>query len=251
MTETTRPLAVVTGASSGIGLELARQFAANGFDLIVAADGADIHDTAKALDADGIQVDLTTPEGVTELYAQLRRRPIAVLALNAGITARSDDLERELALIDLNVRSTVHLARLVTREMAARGRGRVLFTSSIVESMPGPNQAAYNASKAFVASFGVGLRAELRERGATVTVLEPGPTETPIFAKAGQEDTPLGASDHKDDPADVAREAFRAVMAGREEVAAASITSKASHLANKLLPDGVKAAINDLVTRPR
>jgi short-subunit dehydrogenase len=251
MTETMRPLAVVTGASSGIGLELARQFADNGFDLIVAADGDAIRATANELKADPAQVDLTTRAGVDELYARLRHRPVAVLALNAGITARSDDLERELALIDLNVRSTVHLARHVTREMAARGRGRVLFTSSIVESMPGPNQAAYNASKAFIQSFATALRHELREHGVSVTVLAPGPTETPIFAKAGQEDTPLGASAHKDDPADVAREAFQAVMAGREHVAAASAASKASHLANKLLPDGVKAALGDLVTRPR
>jgi short-subunit dehydrogenase len=251
MTETTRPLAVVTGASSGIGRELARQFADNGFDLIVAAEDDGIQATAAELHAEAVQTDLTSPEGVEALYDHIRHRAPAVVALNAGITARSDDLERELALIDLNVRSTVHLARLVTTDMGARGRGRVLFTSSIVESMPGPNQAAYNASKAFIQSFATALRHELREHGVSVTVLAPGPAETPIFGKASHEDTPLGASDHKDDPADVAREAFQAVMAGREHVVTASLTSKAAHLANKLLPDGVKARLNDLVTRPR
>src|SRR3954470_12924279 len=117
-------LALVTGASSGIGLELARQFHANGFDLILAADGDGIHDAAHELGAEAIQVDLTSAHGVERLYAQLNGRTPDALALNAGITARSDDLERELALIDLNARSTVPLARLITNDMAARGRGR-------------------------------------------------------------------------------------------------------------------------------
>src|SRR4051812_812426 len=129
-------LALVTGASSGIGLALARHFRANGFDLVIAADGDGIHDVAHELSAEAVQVDLAEPAGVETLYRALAGRVPDVLALNAGITARSDDLERELTLIDLNVRSTVHLARLVTADMAARGRGRVLITASIVASMP-------------------------------------------------------------------------------------------------------------------
>ena len=170
-------LAVVTGASSGIGLALARQFARHGFELVLAAD-----EPVPVTQAETVTVDLATPTGVEALYDRIRGREVAILALNAGITARSDDLERELALIDLNVRSTVHLARLVTADMATRGQGRVLLTSSIVDVMPGPHQAAYNASKAFVTNFGLGLRHELREHRVTVTVLEPGPTRTPIFA---------------------------------------------------------------------
>src|SRR3954468_9136637 len=200
-------LALVTGASSGIGLELARQFHANGFDLILAADGDGIHDIARELGGEAVQADLTTRAGVEAVYAALDGRVPDALAVNAGITARSDDLERELALVDLNVRSTVHLARLVTNDMASRGRGRVLLTASIVDVMPGPYQAAYNASKAFVMNFGLGLRAELRDQGVRVTVLEPGPTETAVFARADQNDTLLGASVPKDDPADVARQA--------------------------------------------
>src|SRR4051812_30992929 len=242
-------LALVTGASSGIGLELARQFSDNGFDLIVAADSDAIQKTARELGAEAVQVDLSTPEGVDTLYTSLDGRTLDAVALNAGITARSDDLERDLALIDLNVRSTVHLARLVTKDMAARGRGRVLITSSIVASMPGPYQAAYNASKSFVQSFALGLRAELRPQ-VSVTVLMPGPTETRIFARAGQADTRLGASDHKDAPADVARQAFEALMAGRERVVAASLTTKLTALAARVLPDAVKAELNRVVTRP-
>jgi uncharacterized protein len=243
-------LALVTGASSGIGLELARQFYDNGFDLIVAADSDAIHKTARELGAEAVQVDLSTPAGVETLYARLEGRTPDAVALNAGITARSDDLERELSLIDLNVRSTVHLARLVTKDMAARGRGRVLFTSSIVAVMPGPYQAAYNASKSFVQSFALALRAELREHGVSVTVLMPGPTETNIFARANQLSTRLGASEHKDDPAEVARQAFQALMAGRERVVAASLTTKAAELASRVLPDAVKSQLNRVVTRP-
>jgi short-subunit dehydrogenase len=251
MTEPHRPLAVVTGASSGIGLALARQFAKHGFDLVVAADGSDIHRVGAELEAEAVEVDLATTAGVNALHERLRHRPVTALALNAGITARSDDLDRELDLVDLNCRSLVHLSRLLTAEMAARGRGRVLVTASIVEAFPGPNQAAYNASKAFARSFGIGLRHELREHGVSVTVLEPGATDTGIFVKADQQSTILGDTLPKDDPADVAQQAFEALMAGRETVVAASLATKATHLAARLLPDAVTARITELVTRPR
>jgi short-subunit dehydrogenase len=189
-------------------------------------------------------VDLATREGVETLYERVRGKELAAAALNAGITARSDDLERELTLIDLNVRSTVHLARLISAR-------RLLLTASIVDVMPGPHQAAYNASKAFIASFGLGLRTELRERGTTVTVLEPGPTETPIFARADQGNTPLASVIPKDDPADVARQAVDALLAGREKVVAASLAAKATHMAARVIPDAITARLNALVTKPR
>jgi short-subunit dehydrogenase len=246
-----QPLAVVTGASSGIGLALAREFSDHGFELVIAADGDDIQRVADELGAEAVQVDLATPEGVEALHARLRHRHVTALALNAGITARSDDLERELQLVDLNCRSLVHLARLLTAEMAAAGRGRVLITASIVEAFPGPNQAAYNASKTFARSFGISLRHELRERGVSVTVLEPGATDTPIFAKAGQDTTLLGGAMSKDDPAEVASQAFEALMAGRETVVAASLTTKATHLVSRLLPDAVTARLAGIVAKPR
>ena len=250
MTEPHRPLSVVTGASSGIGLELAREFAKHGFDLVVAADSDTIHRVAEELNAEAVQADLSTPEGVGALHAHVRHRHVTALALNAGITARSDDLARELELVDLNCRSLVHLARLLTAEMAAAGRGRVLITASIVEAFPGPHQAAYNASKAFARSFGIGLRHELREHGVSVTVLEPGPTDTPIFAKAGQDTTILADGLPKDSPRNVAQQAFEALMAGRETVVAASITSKATHFVSRILPDPIAARLTALVTKP-
>ena len=251
MTEPHQPVAVVTGASSGIGLELAKAFAKHGFDLVVAAEGDDIHRVAAELDAQAVQANLSTPEGVQALHAHVRHRHVTALALNAGITARSDDLDRELELVDLNCRSLVHLARLLTAEMAAAGRGRVLITASIADAFPGPHQAAYNASKAFARSFGIGLRHELREHGVSVTVLEPGPTDTPIFAKGDQETTLLAAALPKDSPTDVAQQAFEALMAGRETVVAASITAKATHLVSRVLPHQIATRLTALVTKPR
>ena len=135
--------------------------------------------------------------------------------------------------------------------MAERGHGRVLLTASIVDVMPGPHQAAYNASKAFVTTFGLGLRHELREHGVSVTVLEPGPTETPIFARAGQLYMLLGSRVRKDDPEAVAQQAFEALMAGRDTVVAASAASKAVHVAARLLPNTITARVNALLARPR
>src|SRR4051812_39105979 len=148
-----RPLAVVTGASSGIGLELAKQFAENGFDLIVAAEDEELLPAAREVAelgaaVDDARVDLATPEGVEELYSRIRAdgRPLDAIALNAGIGAggafaTQTELGDELKLIDLNVRSTVHLAKLVLPDMVSRGEGRLLLTSSIASTMPGSFQA--------------------------------------------------------------------------------------------------------------
>jgi uncharacterized protein len=243
--------AVVTGASSGIGLALARRFAAAGFDLTIAAADARIHAVAAELDgAEALRIDLATHAGVEALHARLAARPVDVLALNAGITA-GDELARELRLVDLNVRSVVHLARLEIPRMVERGAGRILLSSSIAAGMPGPYQPAYNASKAFVQSYGLALRHELRGTGVTVTLLMPGPTDTNIFARAGQLDTWLGRTHLKDDPADVADDAFRAVMDGRERVVSSSRRAKLVNATARVLPDDLKAWLAGLASKPR
>src|SRR3954452_10851499 len=182
-TPSTRPLAVVTGASSGIGFELARQFAENGFDLLIVAEDAELTTAADELRelgarVEALQVDLAGDGAVDELYARITAdgRPVAALALNAGIGAGGSfagpdadrtDLEQELQIVDLNVRSTVHLAKHVIGDMVARDEGRVLFTSSIASTMPGSFQAVYNASKSFVQSFALALRNELKDTNVT------------------------------------------------------------------------------------
>jgi short-subunit dehydrogenase len=251
-----RAFAVVTGASSGIGLELARQFQANGFDLIVAAEDDAIHAVAAELGAEPVQVDLAVAEGVEALYARIVEsgRRVDALALNAGIGvggefADGTDLSKELRVVDLNCRSTVHLAKLVLRDMKARNAGRVLITSSIASTMPGSFQAVYNASKAFDQSFGLALRHELEDTGITVTLLMPGPTDTEFFERADMLDTAVGTGE-KDDPSDVARDGFEAMMAGEERVLSHSLKTKVQGRASRVLPDSAKAAMHRRMAEP-
>jgi uncharacterized protein len=256
----TRPLAVVTGASSGIGLELAKLFAAAEYDLIITAEDNDIHEARKGIAASGVsvaaaQVDLARGGGPEELYARIRAHPgpLGAVALNAGIgrggSFRDNPLEDELKIVDLNVRSTVHLAKHVVRDMVAQGSGRILFTSSIASTMPGPFQAVYNASKSFVQSFALALRDELKDTGVTVTTLMPGPTETEFFERAEMEDTRIGQGP-QDDPADVARIGFEALMAGEERAIAASLQTRLQGRASRLLPDSAKAAAHRKMAEP-
>src|SRR4051812_6012578 len=223
------PFAVVTGASSGIGFELAKVFAENGYDLLITAEDVEIEVAHRELNqiaasVECAQEDLSSEEGVQRLYDRIKAtaRPVDVLCLNAGIGeggdfARETDLRKELRLIDLNVRSTVQLCKLVVGDMVARDEGRILFTSSIASTMPGSFQAVYNASKSFVQSFALALRNELKDPGLPVPTLMPGPTETDFLERPKILDPRVG-EEKRDDPAEVARQGFEALMAGREKV---------------------------------
>jgi uncharacterized protein len=259
-TSPSRPLALVTGASTGIGLELARQFADHGFDVVITAHDDALDDATRDLRSLGgtvesIRVDLATEAGVEELWngVQALGRPLAAAALNAGRGAggafADTDLADELETVDLNVRSTVHLAKYVLRHMLAQGEGRILFTSSIASTMPGSFQAVYNASKSFVQSFALALRNELKDTDVTITSLMPGPTETEFFERADMLDTKVGASD-KDDPADVARDGFEALMAGDERVVSASLSTKLQGRGSRFMPDSVKAEMHRKMAEP-
>ena len=176
-------------------------------------------------------------------------------AINAGVGvggefARETDLKDELNLINLNVVSTVHLAKRVVKDMVERGQGKILFTSSIAALMPGPFEAVYAASKAFVQSFSQGLRNELKDTGVTVTALMPGPTDTNFFHRAGMDNTKVG-TDQKDDPAIVAKQGFEALMAGKDHVIAGSLKTKLQGTVSKVLPDTVNAQQHRQLTEPR
>ncbi|BAY08288.1 SDR family NAD(P)-dependent oxidoreductase [Calothrix sp. NIES-2098] len=257
----TRSLAVVTGASNGIGYELAKQFAQNGFDLLITSTGPSINEAAQALAELGakvetVQADLATYEGVESLYHKIKetQRPVDAIAINAGVGvggdfARETNLKDELNLINLNVVSSVHLAKRVLKDMVELGKGRILFTSSIAAIMPGPFEAVYAASKAFIQSFSEALRNELKDTDITVTALMPGPTDTNFFHRAGMDDTKVGAN-QKDDPALVAKQGFEALMADKDSVIAGSLKTKIQGTVSTVLPDTVNAEQHRKLSEP-
>lgn len=219
-------LAVVTGASTGIGLELARCCAEAGFNVVIAADEPQIERVAVDLrrlggSVEPVEADLSTTEGVDRLCAAIGDRPVDALLANAGVGLGKAFLDQDFArvkhLIDTNITGTLHLIHRAANEMLRRNAGRILITGSIAGFMPGSFQAAYNASKAFLDSFSFALREELRDSGITVTCLMPGATETEFFRRAEMMDTKVG-TEKKDDAYEVAKAGFDAMLRGDSDI---------------------------------
>jgi short-subunit dehydrogenase len=222
----THPFAIITGASSGIGYELAKCCAAHGFDLLVAADHPSINDAAQDFRALGVAVeaieaDLATLDGVDRLCAATQGRPVDALLANAGHGLEHAFLDQDFdavrPVIDTNITGTLSVMQQVEREMRARGQGRILITGSVASFMPGTFQAVYNGTKALLNSFSFALRNALQDTDVTVTCLMPGATETAFFARADMLDTKVGQAE-KDDPAEVAKTGFDAMMQGEGDV---------------------------------
>jgi short-subunit dehydrogenase len=239
-TSSTRPLAVVTGASSGIGRELARLCAEHGFDLVIASDQTKIEAAAeefRSLGAavDVVETDLAQLEGVERLYSAINGRPVDALLANAGHGLGKGFLDQDFAavrhVIDTNITGTIYLIQKIAQGMRDRATGRILVTGSIAGFMPGTYQAVYNGTKAFIDSFSFALRAELKDSGVTVTCLMPGATETEFFERADMLDTKVGQGS-KDDPADVARNGFDAMMRGDGDVVSGWQNKLQSAIAN-------------------
>jgi uncharacterized protein len=262
-TAQTRPLAVITGASSGIGYELARKFASNGYDLVIAASNPDkLREAARSLSEVGpraqveaVQTDLSKPEGVRKLYDRLRElgRPVDVLAANAGVGVYGEftetALDAEIALIDLNITSQVHLIKLVVPEMKQRRQGDILITSSIAGTMPGPHYAVYAASKAFMNSFGQAIRNELSDAGVNVTVLMPGLTDTEFFERAHMEDS-KAAQGPKQSAAEVADAAFEGLQ-NRDDHVVPGLMNKMTAGISRVLSEVAKARAHGRRTERR
>ena len=257
MASETRQFAIVTGASTGIGLELAKCCARNGFDLLIAADEPAVNEAAASLrqlgaSVDALEADLATTDGVDKLCAAAKGRPVDALLANAGRGLGKGFLDQDFAaarkVVDTNVTGTIYLIQKIGRDMRARGQGRILITGSIAGFMPGTYQAVYNGTKAFLDSFSFAIRHELKNSGVTVTCLMPGATETEFFERADMMDTKVGTA-KKDDPADVAQTGFKAMMNGDGDVVSGWANKLRTAIAS-VAPAGVMAEVHRGMAQP-
>lgn len=251
-----RKLAVITGASSGIGREIAMLAAKEGYDLIVAADEPLVDAAAgllaKGVEVEAVEADLATPSGVERLLAAAGGRPIDFLVANAGHGLGRGFLDQPVDqwrhVIDTNVTGTLLLLQPVLKAMVARGEGKVLITGSIAGHLAGSFQAVYNGTKAFIDSFAAAIGNELKDSGVTITCLKPGATETRFFERAGMLDTKVGQSE-KDDPADVAKTGWDALLAGEHSVVH-GFKNKAQVLASSVLSEATTAEMHRKLAEP-
>ncbi|WP_294173833.1 SDR family NAD(P)-dependent oxidoreductase [uncultured Sphingomonas sp.] len=249
-------LAIVTGASSGIGLELAKLAAGEGYDLIVASDtpqvdaGAGLKETGASVQS--IEADLATEQGVRQLLDLVGERQVDVLVANAGHGLGGAFLDQSPQewrhVVDTNVTGTLLLIQPVAKKMVQRGEGKVLIVGSIAGHLAGSFQAVYNGTKAFIDSFAAALNNELKDTGVTVTCLKPGATETEFFERAGMEDTKVGQA-KKDDAADVAKTGWEAMKDGKESVVY-GLKNKAQVWASGILPEAATAAMHRQQAEP-
>ena len=252
-----RPLAVVTGASTGIGRELARLAAQDGHDLVIAADQGPLDEAAQAFRALGanveaVEADLSTSFGVDKLVLAIDGRPVDLLIANAGHGLGHGFLDKPFSaarhVIDTNITGTLDLLHRLVGGMRQRGRGRILITGSIAGLMPGSFQAVYNGTKAFIDSFSFALRNELKDSGVTITCLMPGATETHFFERADMLDTKVGSED-KADPADVAKEGYEAMKKGEDKVVAGWKNKMQAAMTN-VVPDSMLAEQHRKMAEP-
>lgn len=245
-----RKLALITGASTGIGFELASIAAEEGYDLLVAANEELINAAAADfgqhdVDVTPVEADLSSRAGVDQMLRQLNGRQIDVLCANAGVGTGGAFLEQEFGnwehSVNTNITGTIYLLQEVLKQMVQRGEGKVLVTGSIAGYIPGSYNAVYNATKAFIDNFTDALRNELKDMdGITLTTLMPGATDTEFFERAGMLDTQVGADDNKDDPAKVARDGWDAMMNGEDRIIS-GWKNKLQVAASGLVPVGILA----------
>jgi short-subunit dehydrogenase len=255
-------LALVTGASSGIGLSLAKELASRGYDLVICSAGERLANATEQLENLGaevtqVQADLATREGVDDLWEAVKvtGRSLDVACINAGVGVGGNfwetDLDQELNMVELNCTGTVHLAKHVVRHMKHRDAGKILFTASIAGEMVAPREAVYAATKAFVLSLAHSVRYELRDTGITVTALQPGPTDTDFFHRAGMDDTPVGREGKKEsEPEDVAHQGIEALLSGKDHVYAASLKTKVEGMLANVVPGALKGTMHEKMAKP-
>ena len=251
--------AIITGASTGIGFELASLAAKDGYDILVVANEALIEAAAAdfrqfGTDVAALDADLSTADGVDALIAATKGRQIDVLCANAGQGLGHAFLDQSVAdwrnVIDTNIFGTLYLVQKVMPAMVARNDGKVLVTGSVAGYIPGAFQAVYNGSKAFIDSFTEALRNEIKDAdGVTLTTLMPGPVDTEFFDRAGMNDTDVGSDPKKSDPADVAKDGWTALMSGKASIFSGWKTKLQGVLAN-VVPGAVLAEQHRKMAEP-
>ncbi|WP_380786078.1 SDR family NAD(P)-dependent oxidoreductase [Sphingomonas sp. R86521] len=251
--------AIITGASTGIGFELATLAAKDGYDILVVADEPLINAAAEdfkqfGTDVQSVEADLSSFEGVDQLLAAAGGRQIDLLCANAGRGLGKAFLDQDVAewrkVIDTNVVGTSYLLQKVLRDMVARNDGKVLVTGSIAGYIPGAFQAVYNGTKSYVDSFVAAIQNEIKEsEGVTLTNLMPGPVETEFFDRAHMMDTSVGTDPKKSDPADVAKDGWDAVMAGKAAIVSGWKNKIQSAVAN-ITPNAVLAEQHRKMAEP-
>ena len=263
---TQRPLALITGASSGIGLEMAKELKSRGYDLVITGSSERVDQAADELAAidpgatdliEAVRADLTEYQGVEEVWAAVSAldRILDVAVLNAGMgiggaAFKDTDLDDELRMIDLNVTSQVHLAKRVVQHMSANGGGRILFTSSVSATTPTPYEPVYGPTRSFIYSFANGLREELRGSGVSVTSLLPGATDSEFHSRAGMGNTHFGDNSWKNSRVDVARQGIEAMLKGHRFVIGGNKATKRAGLVNKFLPESLKSYRQGRMAKP-
>lgn len=258
-----KELAFVSGASSGIGFQLALQLAQRGYDLAVTAHGDRLEQAAKEFQAAGatvhtFQADATKREEVEKVWRGIEAlgTPVTVACINAGIGegglfATETSLDQEMAIVNLNCGSTVQFAKYISQQMAGRGRGNILFTASIASETTSPKMAVYSASKAFVLSLSKSLRFEMKDFGVNVTALQPGPVDTKFFEVAHMEDTKIGTDGKKsNEPNEVAKTGLDALFNGEEHVYASDWMTKLQGAVANITPDSVQAKMQEKYMEP-
>jgi short-subunit dehydrogenase len=244
-----QPTALITGASVGIGHELARQVARGGYNLVLVARNADklkaVADEMRTLgvQADYVISDLAQPSAPLGLFADLRNRGVTidVLVNNAGFGALGPfdelDPQRQLDMIQVNVTAVVELTHLFLQGMIARNAGGILNVASTAAFQPGPHMAIYYASKAFVLSFSEAIAEELKRTNITVSALCPGPTESEFRSRAKMDDSPVFRSKFIPtmSAADVARAGYQAFRKGKR-IVIPGIVNKLAVQSNRIAP---------------
>jgi short-subunit dehydrogenase len=251
--EAKQKYALVTGGTSGIGYELAKLFAKDGYNLVIVARNEQELQrvSSELIGGFGIEVitlskDLFNPNNAFDVYKEVNERGIAIeiLVNDAGQGQYGEfvdiDIRRELDIINLNISSLVVLTKLYLKEMVERGSGKILNLSSIASKMPGPWQAVYHGTKAFVQSFTEAVRSEVSDTGITITALLPGATDTDFFNKADMVQSKMVVEGKLDDVVKVAKDGYDALMRG-EDMIVSGIKNKMQVAMSNITPDA-KAA---------